>query len=375
MLGDSTQLDIGWRTAAMLAAIAPALLVALRLAFREVETHACRWLAAFVLAAVANMTPQVIGFANFYDVWPGLSFLPVTTTLLLGPLIYLHADQLMRGGSLRWRWWLLLPGALQLAYYAWAFFSLGDSLVDHQRKWAFAERVHQPYVVPIETALAVGLMLFAMIAVHHQLHDYRRFLQRTQSANDTFRPVWLPRLFYGLSGAGLIWAVMAVIETFVTPLSYVSAYPILLTLMLLISWLGLEAVIRIQERFPKMRAEPVTQADVEPRDWAAEGKQIRARIEAERWYLEPRLAVSDLSRRLGSNESYVSRALNQGLNSSFSALINQLRVKHAQAQLAATGESVLTIALESGFNSKATFNRVFREISGITPSAFRSQSR
>jgi len=375
MLGDSSQLDVGWRAAAMLAAMMPALLVALRLLFRDVESQACRWLAAFQIATVLSMTPQVIGFANFYDVWPGLSFLPVNMTLLLGPVLYLHGYRLMRGGALGWRALLLIPGALQLAYYAWAFYFLGDSLIDYQRKWAFAERIHQPYVVPIETSLAVGLMLFAVIALIRQLRSYQRFLQRTQSANDTFRPLWLPRLFYGLGAAGLIWAVMAVVDTFVSPISYVGAYPVLLTLMALVSWFGLEAAIHIHEPFPKIQDEPTPQPESEARNWADEGERIRERIQAERWFLEPRLAVSDLSRRLGSNESYVSRALNQGLNRSFSALINQLRVGHAQARLATTADSVLSVALESGFNSKATFNRVFREIAGLTPTAYRAQSQ
>lgn len=47
-----------------------------------------------------------------------------------------------------------------------------------------------------------------------------------------------------------------------------------------------------------------------------------------------------------------------------------IRVEHAAAELKASGKRVLDIALSSGFNNIRTFNRVFKEITGYTPSQF-----
>jgi len=92
------------------------------------------------------------------------------------------------------------------------------------------------------------------------------------------------------------------------------------------------------------------------------------------WYLEPRLSIRDVANRMATNETYVSRALNHGIGKSFNRFINELRVEHAKSLIKESSDNFLNIAMDSGFNSKATFNRVFRDISGETPSAFRKRT-
>ena len=96
---------------------------------------------------------------------------------------------------------------------------------------------------------------------------------------------------------------------------------------------------------------------------------------AEAWHLEPRFSLRDLARRVGMNESYVSRAINRGLDRNFNQMVNEARVASARERLLAhPDEPILDVAHASGFNAKATFNRVFREVAGQTPSAWRRQA-
>jgi transcriptional regulator GlxA family with amidase domain len=48
-----------------------------------------------------------------------------------------------------------------------------------------------------------------------------------------------------------------------------------------------------------------------------------------------------------------------------------LRVEHAKCLITEDSLSLLDVASAAGFNSKATFNRVFRDIAGQTPSQFK----
>lgn len=50
--------------------------------------------------------------------------------------------------------------------------------------------------------------------------------------------------------------------------------------------------------------------------------------------------------------------------------LNMIRVEHAAEQMKLTGKKLLEIALNSGFNNIRTFNRVFKQITGYTPSEF-----
>ncbi|MEO1426700.1 MAG: helix-turn-helix domain-containing protein, partial [Pseudomonadota bacterium] len=77
-------------------------------------------------------------------------------------------------------------------------------------------------------------------------------------------------------------------------------------------------------------------------------------------------------RKKSTNETYISRMFNQGVGQSFNQTINDMRIRHAQTLIRQTPDQpLLEIAFAAGFNSKATFNRVFRARTGQTPSTWR----
>ena len=65
--------------------------------------------------------------------------------------------------------------------------------------------------------------------------------------------------------------------------------------------------------------------------------------------------------------------INVHYNKSFSQLLNERRVADAKRLLEETTATVKIISGEVGFNSTASFNRVFRDISGQSPSAWRKR--
>ena len=379
-VGDPSNIDVTWRSALMLSACVPAVLAGLFLLARETERAATVWLAALLFVAALGMQPQVLGFSGAYLVWPGLTFAPFNFETALGPLLYLHADRLMRGGPLGWRRWLLAPAAVQGTYYLGAFVALGDD----EAKWAYNDAFHLPYVVPLETAVAVGLLFWSLWAVRRLVTRYRAFIAATQSATDVFEPIWFERFTRSVVLLAFVYGALELYGLIVAPISYTAAFPFLLLLMAAMSLLGMEALTRLHVSFPKMGSWVIEQSEeegtetlaLEPeRDWAIDGATLAGRIIEEGWHLEPGLGISDLARRLGTNESYISRALNRGLGKTFSAFINGLRVESAKAQLEASDAPILAVAHDCGFNSKATFNRAFRDATAMTPSAWRQRAR
>ncbi|MEM9362991.1 MAG: AraC family transcriptional regulator [Bacteroidota bacterium] len=93
----------------------------------------------------------------------------------------------------------------------------------------------------------------------------------------------------------------------------------------------------------------------------------------EKPYLNPDLTISKLAVLLGETPQKVSEAIKLNTDHSFYAFINQYRVEEAKSLLKNSdysSYSIVSIGLESGFNSKATFNRVFKKETGMTPSAY-----
>ena len=96
-------------------------------------------------------------------------------------------------------------------------------------------------------------------------------------------------------------------------------------------------------------------------------------MDSEKPYLNSDLKLPDLASRLSISTNHLSQVLNQNLQLNFFDFVNQYRVKEAQQKLLDPQFSRLTnlaIAFESGFSSKASFNRVFKKYTGKTPSQF-----
>lgn len=110
-------------------------------------------------------------------------------------------------------------------------------------------------------------------------------------------------------------------------------------------------------------------------NWQSEGLRLQEAIITHEWFLDPRFSLAQLSERAGLNTNYASHALNFGLGKSFKTLLNELRVACAKKMISQDQESLLTIALNSGFGSKASFNRVFLKLTGKTPSEYRYDTR
>ncbi len=108
-----------------------------------------------------------------------------------------------------------------------------------------------------------------------------------------------------------------------------------------------------------------------------EVEELREIIERQRLYLDSELTLESLARVLGRSRHQVSYLLNRGVNQNFYRYINGLRVEHASDLLLDpdySGWPVLRLALESGFSSKATFNRLFKEYKGQTPMEWRKKA-
>lgn len=110
----------------------------------------------------------------------------------------------------------------------------------------------------------------------------------------------------------------------------------------------------------------------EPVDIKARAERWRDKLVTEDWWRDPELTLASLARKLGTNTSDLSRAINEGLGINFNELINRLRVDEVKRVLALSDEpNLLDVAFAAGFSSKASFNRCFKLYTGETPTGWR----
>lgn len=100
-------------------------------------------------------------------------------------------------------------------------------------------------------------------------------------------------------------------------------------------------------------------------------KRILHLLEVDKVYQEATLSRAALARELNISENTLSRVLNASFGKSFPKLMGEYRVEDAKRLLLDRDIPVQVVARESGFNSLASFNRVFRETVGMSPSDWR----
>ncbi len=103
-------------------------------------------------------------------------------------------------------------------------------------------------------------------------------------------------------------------------------------------------------------------------------EKIESLFNLDKVYQESAYSRSDLAREVGVSDSIVSKVINVHFNKSFPQLLSSHRVNDAKILLLDTDASIKIVAEEVGFNSIATFNRVFKDIIGQSPSEYRKNT-
>jgi AraC-like DNA-binding protein len=87
-------------------------------------------------------------------------------------------------------------------------------------------------------------------------------------------------------------------------------------------------------------------------------------------YLDENLRLADLARAAGIPPAHLSHVLSQEIGESFFDFVNSYRIEQVKRGFvdASNRRSVLEIALSAGFSSKSSFNRLFKQRTGVTPS-------
>lgn len=98
-------------------------------------------------------------------------------------------------------------------------------------------------------------------------------------------------------------------------------------------------------------------------------------FDEEKIYLDKTVSVAELSKRLCTNRSYISRYMNNELGTTFYDYVNRRRTEHAKTLLRETDMKIEAVGDESGFNSVMSFRRAFTAYEGMTPGEYRERAR
>ncbi len=295
---------------------------------------------------------------------------------------------LQKAPKFRWQWsFLFIPaGVISISVVAHLLFTDTEPLASLQ----------QMYYDPDVPTLVIykGYDVFNLVVAFWfmgKLKRYRNDMERWYSDMEPVRFQWLRSFTWGFFSLNLVATVVFVLYNFGQFPSIIWPYTILNSFVVaVLAYLNIkgiqtfseEAVLGAERRVKEMEKDREIKVKEKPKyesssmssaDMEAFFGRLKDLFEREKIFLEPRLQLVEVAEKLGEKPHKISQTLNMHGGLRFHQFVNQYRVEYLKALLRDPANrhlTILALGLDSGFNSKASLNRIFKQITGISPRAY-----
>ena len=385
--------DFNLYSALLLPAVIQGIIYAVLL-WRRSKAHENKsdfFLSLLCLYSVFHISQWMLGFAGWYDVKDihtlFVFYFPFKNWFILGPLLYYfvvtrtnHAFEFKRKDIFHF-----IPGLL---YYAYALFCILHDIVwlrlikgvplegFEGTRGYFAQQNFGILETPI-TVLSFLLLIFYIIKSLLHYRGYKEHIINEHSNVEEVSIKWLRNILYALISAFILAIIFIIATTFMPNLNYISAWWIYLVWAIITFYISIAGYNDNSHLNTSIRYSDSIEMKTKVDDRVADDLpkiDLKKIASQDKSYLKPNLNLNDFAKQAGIPSAQVSKILNSKYNQNFNEFINTFRIEEVKSKLNAPNYShysILGIALECGFNSKATFNRVFKNITGQSPSAFK----
>lgn len=405
--------DFNWRSSLLLIFFFHGLVYAFLL-FRKAyqqERPSDNWLGFFLVMSILYICPWMLGFAGWYwgteclECRNFMFYVPMNHTLLMGPVIYMYIRSLLnpRFTFNKMDCWHFVPG---FAYILWTIIVAVTDLLVMKRYYLMDGQNDPDFDTWYQAIGFISLLIYLILSLRYYLM-YRAFIVQELSFADTVQFKWVRNfliacfLYFfstifldilrlvgvniGYQDTWWYYLLFAFIFYYIAISGYANSIEQKKTFELdflryrmpnLIG--GGEHPLEVQTEdasfevlMPAEFTSPDQTADsVIPSIWK---EKVENAILVERMYRNPELTLTDLANHLGTNPSLLSKIINRSFGKNFNDYVNQYRVLEVKENLADPQNAHLTImslAYDAGFNSKATFNRAFKKFTGDNPKTY-----
>lgn len=214
--------------------------------------------------------------------------------------------------------------------------------------------------------------VLTMIRKHNQtISDHFSF------RSDTIMLSWLKTtalwILGGFIGSALLFFIFFTQSIF--PFNPIGVFHLgLLLFTFSISYYGIHQPVIFERKPMRVSSTPIALPAEELSRESDFGEKLNKLILAQKPWLNSELTIQDLASMLHVSSSEISTFLNKELGMNFFNYINGYRLEEAKQRLMSPlcqQHTLLAIAFDSGFNSKSSFNSLFKKHTGMTPSEYR----
>lgn len=344
------------------------------------QNSSSKWLSLFVFLCSLYIAPFMLGYANWYQGGikrETLFFVPFQQLFLLGPVLYFYTQSLLDASfRLQKRDWIhFTPAILYLLYSLVVFVT--DKLVLSEY-YFYADGRDKDFSLWYQIAGLVSMLFYLLLSLRYYVY-YKKVAFETVSYAESVLFRWLNHFFI----AFLIILVLRVLFFILNPewgqfgrkFWYYLCFSALYYYIAISGFSNtVRATIPLSDSKSNLNeADKQKSKDSSLPDLDSWKTKLEKLMLSEKPYMDSSLTLSDIARQLNTRPKTISKIVNQGFEMNFNDFVNHYRVNAIIEQLKSgqqNTKTLLGIALDCGFNSKATFNRAFKKHTSKSPKEY-----
>ncbi len=364
------------------------------------ETRSDKWLAFFLLLCELYVAPWMVGFAGWYDTQPYrdlLFYMPFQQLYFIGPAIFFYVQSLLNPSFVFGKKQVLhfIPGVLYVLFSI--VMVVTDKLVLHQY-YFLASGADPDFDLWYQLTGFISMLLYFFLSLRYYVY-YKKLIVQVISYADTVMFRWIRNFLFAFLLMLLVRVLFFILGLF-TNLQYWDTWWYFLSFAILFYYIAItgysnsietkisftlnllsyrpalllhyqaappEAIVTEDAEIISIESEPTPGETPKLAEWKNKLIQL---MKNEKVFEDPELSLTQVAKMLGTHPSFMSRMVNQGFHLNFNDFVNSYRVEAVKQKLQAGEQKIQTllgIAYDCGFNSKATFNRAFKKFTGCSP--------
>ena len=358
------------------------LMLTFLLVSKNVNQLSNRILAALMLVFTIDLAMAAFLSVGLHQSYPHVLGLDFSITLLYGPLLYLYSDTLIKGSE---RMSIsqkkhFIPFILLTIYLVPFFFYSGESklsLIDETGALQYGSA----WITHFKVVYSLSYLPFIIF----DLYAYRKKIRANYSTLEKRNLDWLQGFVLAGTLLGITAGVLYTVSSFSDMLSEYTDFTLLASTIFVysIGYMGLKQAefftpIRREEmqvpKEEKPRQESYTRSGLNEEQGKELHQQLCTLMENEKPYLRNDLSLAELAGLINISTHNLTEVINTFADTSFYDFVNSYRVENVKKAIKDPefqNYTLLGIGLESGFNSKSSFNSVFKKHTGLTPSQYK----
>lgn len=335
-------------------------------------------LLAWFMGIAFNLLSVYTAFVALYDHWPSLLYLsPFSESIIFvhGPCLYLYTRYLIsRNRGFHYSdIFHFVPFLLSTLWVLSIFFANGS----HSDVFFNLDQMGPTYY-SVSRFFFIWHGPIYILWTFWLLLRHRANIRNKFSYTEKVDLVWLRNLALGV---GTIWILVFLQRLTNLPLNGdVLIYLCVTLFIFILGFLGLRQnnIFSWNKSITKPAEGAVgsyTKSKLSVHRANIIAEEMEELLNTKKIFLKSRLTLEDIANELGTSSHVLSQVLNTYIGKNFFDLINERRIEDAKKRLLDPkydNLTILGIALESGFNSKSSFNRIFKKYMGVTPTEFKN---